>query len=112
MRKYAVSIEAERWAPGEWNPQDGNTDVWVRFDDGTEWVATFFTYQNILTLARKNQQTGECLHGRYFWAIDMVLVDEVSRARIEEVVAHLVESGELRDIFRKCLPNKDGPRGT
>jgi hypothetical protein len=110
MRGYAVSIEAEHWAAGEWNPLDDNTDVWVRFADGTEWVATFFTYQNVLTLKAKNQQTGECLDGRYFWAIDMVLVDEVSRERIEQVVAHLVESGKLKDIFRRCLPQDDEPR--
>jgi hypothetical protein len=103
-------IKAERWAPGAWNPRDSNTDVRIRFDDGTEWVATFFTYQNILTLTQKNQQTGACLRGRYFWAFDMVLVDEVRRARIEEIVAHLVESGELRDVFRKCLPEKDEHR--
>ena len=67
------------WAPGEWKPLDDNTDVTVTFADGTPWFASFFTYANIATLTKKNKQTGECLHGRYFWAADMILVDEVSR---------------------------------
>ena len=94
MRNYKISLEAERWAPGQWNIKDGNTDVFVRFDNGDEWVATFFTYANIASLSAKNQTTGECLAGRYFWAINMFLIDEISRERIEEVVRHLWEENE------------------
>lgn len=99
MRNYKISLEAEQWALGEWNIEDGNTDVFVRFDDGAEWVATFFTYSNIASLAQKNRATGECLDGKYFWATDMFLVDQISRERIQEVVAHLVEDGEFTSIF-------------
>ena len=80
----SIEIEAENWQPGEWNPEDDNTDVWVTLSDNTQWVATFFTYKNITTLAKKNQQTGEWLSGKYLWASDMILVDKVSRASIEE----------------------------
>ncbi len=68
-----------------------------------KWVATIFTYKNITTLAKKNQQTGECLSGKYLWASDMILVDKVSRASIEEVVRHLVEEEpwEFMEMFRR-----------
>ena len=99
MRDYAIEIEAELWAAGECNPHDDNADVEVRFSDGSLWIATFFTYQNIGTLREKNRQTGECLSGRYFWAVDMILVDEVSRERIEQVVDHLIHSGEFKSVF-------------
>lgn len=101
MRNYKISLEAERWAPGEWNIKDGNTDVFIQFDDGDEWVATFFTYANIMSLVAKNQKTGECCAGRYFWSADMFLIDEISRERIEEVVRHLLEEDEanLASIF-------------
>lgn len=94
MRNYKISLESEHWASGEWNIEDGNTNVFVRFDDGDEWVATFFTYANITSLAEKNQRTGECLAGGYFWASDMFLIDEISRERIEKVVRHLLEDDE------------------
>lgn len=99
----SIRIESENWQPGEWNPDDDNTDVWVTLSDNTRWVATFFTYKNITTLAKKNQQTGECLSGKYFWASDMILVDNINRASIEEVVMHLVEKEPLgfMEMFRK-----------
>ncbi|WP_379136709.1 hypothetical protein [Paenibacillus sp. sgz500958] len=83
---YTIWIEAEQWAEGEWNIHDDNTDAIVTFEDGSRWVASFFTYKNIQTLARKNHQTGEFLGGKYFWGSDMIFVDECSRSRIEEVV--------------------------
>lgn len=100
MQDYTVWIEAEHWAPGQWTPADDNTDATVTLADGTRWFATFLTYANIATLTAKNRRTGECLSGRYFWARDMILVDEVSRERIEAVVAHLIATGEFASVFR------------
>jgi hypothetical protein len=102
MRKYSIWIEAEAWADGEWNLLDDNTDAIVTFDDGARWVATFYTYQNILSLAEKNKQTGELLSGKYFWASDMILLDEVSRERIEEVVKDLIEEQKFEAVFDQC----------
>ena len=92
-------IEAEAWPPDGWNADDDNTDVVVTFSDGTRWGATFFTYANILTLAKKNQQTGEELSGAMFWCADMVLVDRLSRPHIEVVVRELLRTGELTQAF-------------
>ncbi|MBY3623813.1 hypothetical protein HGO21_30315 [Acinetobacter sp. CUI P1] len=99
---YSIWIEAEHWAEGEWNTHDDNTDAIVSFEDGSRWIASFFTYKNITTLAEKNQRSGECLHGKYYWGSDMVLVDECSRIRIEEVIGHLLLKGEFELIFCKC----------
>jgi hypothetical protein len=101
VRGYTVWIEAELWAPGTWNPPDDNTDVTVTFADGTRWFATFFSYANIATLTEKNRRTGESLSGRYFSAAAMVLIDEVSRERIEEVVAEMIGTGEFAAIFQR-----------
>lgn len=103
-RGYTLWIEAEEWAPGEWTPADDNTDVIVTFDDVSRWVATFFSFANIQTLAEKNRRTGECLAGAYFWASDMILIDEVSRPRIEEVVQHLIQEGESEAVFTRLPP--------
>jgi len=97
---YNLWIEAGQWAPGQWKPADCNSDVIVSFEQGTKWVATFFTYQNVSSLAKKNQSTGECLNGKYFWATDMILVDELTRERIEEVVSDLIANGEFERVFR------------
>ncbi|GGB67662.1 hypothetical protein GCM10007424_04530 [Flavobacterium suaedae] len=46
-----------------------NTDVIVTFDNDKKYIATFFTYQNIQHLRLKNQKTGECDSGYYFWLL-------------------------------------------
>lgn len=99
---YSIWIEAEHWAEGEWNIQDDSTDAIVTFEDSSRWVASFFTYKNIQMLAERNQKTGECLQGKYFWGSDMVLVDECSRNRIEEVIEHLIKQSDFELIFSKC----------
>jgi hypothetical protein len=104
LRGYTLWIEAEAWAPGEWTPADDNTDVIVTFDDASRWAATFLSYANIQTLTKKNRRTGECLAGAYLWASDMMLIDEVSRPRIEEVVRHLLQEGEFEAVFTRLPP--------
>jgi hypothetical protein len=101
-QKYSIWIEAEEWAPGEWTPSDDNSDVIVTFENGERWVATFYSYQNILSLREKNLRTGECLGGRYFCATDMILVDKVSRELIEEVIAEILEQKEFATYFAHC----------
>lgn len=98
---YSIWIEAEECAEGQWNFLNDNTDVIVTFNDETRWIASFFTYRNINTLVEKNKKTGEYLNGKYFGASDMVLVDEVSRERIEEVVQRLINKDELKFIFNQ-----------
>ena len=100
LGQFSVWIEAESWEPGSWVPNDANSDVVVTWEDGRRWVATFFSYNHIQTLVAKNRATGECLAGTYFWASDMILVDEISRQRIEEVIHDLIASDEFEQVFR------------
>jgi hypothetical protein len=67
-----------------------------------------FSYRTIQTLREKNQKTGECLAGVYFWASDMVLIDRVSRQRIVEVIAHHIQANEFEAIFTQ-LPDEAEP---
>ncbi len=101
---YTLWIEGEAAAPGSENPATTNADALLTFADGTRWWATFFTYANITALSEKNRQTGENLSGKYFWAPHMILIDDVSRQRIEEVVAHLIETCEYHEIFEQLAP--------
>jgi hypothetical protein len=98
-QSYTIWIEAEAWAPGAWTPEDDNTDVIVTWKDGRRWGASFFSYKHIQTLTEKNKQTGECFSGAYFWASNILLIDRVSRQRIEEVINHLIKEDEFEVIF-------------
>lgn len=95
-----IWIEAEEWS-SDYDIFDENTDVIVKFEDETKWVASFFTYKNILSLKIKNEATGECLNGKYFWASDMLLIEEISRKTITKVVTQLLTNGEFWRVFKK-----------
>ncbi len=97
-----VWIEAENWAPGEWTPDNNSTDVIVTFKDGSSRIATFISYTYVNTLTERYRQSGENISGAYLWIRDMILIDEVSRPRIEEVINDLFKAGDFELVFRLC----------
>lgn len=99
--KRQVWIEAEIWPTGSWDCNDENTDVVVVFSDRSKWIASFFTYKNIETLRQKNIQTGECMSGSYFWSSDMVLIDVISRERIEQLIDQLIKHDHFQSVFNR-----------
>lgn len=99
--KYSVWLEAEEWAPGQWTPDDENSDVTVMFENGESWVATFISYRNVRSLTDMNRDTGDCLGGKYLAVTDMILVDVITRERIEEVVADLIREDALGAHFTR-----------
>ena len=98
-----VWIESEEKGPiiGGNALEDDNSDVIVTFADSSRYIATFFTYVNIDSLRRKNERTGECLNGKYFWATDMILIDKINRESILSVIDFIIETGEFYNVFRQ-----------
>ena len=86
---------------------DGNEDIFVKFSNGDEYVATFFTYKNIETLRQKNRKTGEELSGKYFWASDMILIDNLSLETIKEVIDDLLKNDDFIFVFNKIKPDNE-----
>ena len=74
---------------------DDNVDVLIDLEDGRLFSATFFTIKNLLTLMKAYRDTGECAGGAYVWAKDMIVVESISKEAIRQVVADLIESGEI-----------------
>ena len=93
------------------NPEDDNVDVFIYFDNGEEYYASFFTLQNIINLIKKNEHTGECINGMYFWSSDMIIVKELKLEDIEKVVNDLLREGSFYVAFqpsnRKAKARKD-----
>jgi len=96
-------IESEEKGPiiGGTLETNDNSDVIVTLHNGNRYVATFFTYENIEHLRRKNQKTGECLNGRYFWASDMIIVERINRREVKEIIEHLLAENEFEQTFDK-----------
>lgn len=81
------------------DPHRDNVDVVVRFEDGRRYTATFFTLENVRSLMKSYEQSGECASGLYFFASDMILIKKLNEESIRRSVADLIEKGELEDAF-------------
>ena len=91
----SIWFECDSWSE-PYDPNDCNTDVIFTLSDETKWMATFFTYTNILSLQKKNNATGECLNGLYFCATDMILIEKVDKESIGRVLEDLLISEEYK----------------
>jgi hypothetical protein len=80
---------------------NGNTDVIVLLADGHKYTASFFTYAFIDKLRNINKLSGEFLGGKYFWGMNMVLVEECSPEIVNAVVNDIIDEGEFNEVFRK-----------
>ena len=101
----SIWLEFENWeTPHDEN--DCNSDVGFQLSDGTEWIASFFTYQNIMSLHRKNKETGECLGGLYFCATDMILIEKMDRESILKVIEQMIINNEIEVYCQKINSKK------
>jgi hypothetical protein len=81
------------------NFHDDNVDAVIRFSEGDVWTVTFFTIQNIKSIVNRYQSSGECLSGKFFWARDLVIVEDLRPETIEATVLELIRSGEYVEAF-------------
>ncbi|HZG16485.1 MAG TPA: hypothetical protein VE710_15955 [Candidatus Bathyarchaeia archaeon] len=86
----------------EFDLTDEHTDVIVTFSNRSKWVASFYTYKNIETIRKQRQKSGENLSGGYFWTTDLILIDEVSRKRIEAVIEDLIKEDGFKYVFARA----------
>lgn len=95
----SIWFEFEEWEE-MYDEMDENTDVHFELTDGTKWCATFFTYQNLLSISKKNQETGECLSGEYFYAHKPIFISKITRECILRVIENIIrEEVDLEVIF-------------
>lgn len=91
MEIREIWFEFEAWAEG-YDENDAISDVHFELNDGTKWCATFLTYQALLSLAKKNQATGECLCGRYFYADKPIFISKLNKELIISVLHDIIQT--------------------
>ncbi len=97
------------------DPVNANVDVHVTFPNGESFSAVFFTPQNIETLMKGYEETGECANGLYFWTSDMLIVQKLTEQTICEIIENLLAEGEFASVFSKnkeseIISPKDGDK--
>lgn len=101
IKNIWIGTEEKGTIQGGKTELNDNSDVIVTFENGDKYVATFFTYENIEWLRQKNQKSGECLNGKYFFATDLILIDKLNREEILKVINHLISQDEFFTAFDK-----------
>lgn len=101
MKIQNLWFEFEAWANG-YDETDENADVHFELEDGSKWCASFFTYQNLLSLAKKNQQTGENLSGQYFYADKPIFIAKMEKELIVSILNDIIQhEPDLSSVFTK-----------
>jgi hypothetical protein len=103
-----IWISADHWGTGQWTPDDDIVDVFVELSDQTRWVATVCAYRHVETLRERWRQSGECLGGSYFWAANLILAADTTRASIEALVSDLLLNGEFEHALAPVAREKQG----
>lgn len=80
-----------------------NADVFVTLKDGSRWTATVFTVAEVERLMKLWAGTDEALGGRYFWVSDGLIVRDPGIDNMTAVIAGLIGSGELSEIFQRVI---------
>lgn len=92
MRAVAVNVLSHG---REINPQDDNVDVEITLDDGGIYSATFFTLKNLKAIIDSHKISGESAGGAYIWAVDMIVVEELTEEVIFKSIEDLIQKGNI-----------------
>ncbi|MEL6372721.1 MAG: hypothetical protein AAFR04_01985 [Pseudomonadota bacterium] len=88
--------------------RDGASEVIVTMHSGAAWIATFITYAHVMTLRRDHARNGAFLGGLYLQSADMVLIEDLSRDAITDVILDLIKMGRFEEAF--CPIERDDAR--
>lgn len=98
---FSLRFEWERWEPGQYDPDDCNSDVFVHFEDGREFVGTFFTLANVASLLERWARSGEHAGGAYFWSANAVVVRRLDEEHIRVALQDMLRSGSLERALKR-----------
>ena len=97
-QNYGIHVLDEHYS-GPLDLNDDNVDVVVELNTGERYVATFFTLDNIRSLMERYRETGECSSGKYFWASDTIIVENLTEEVIRQTVESLMSTDEFEQAF-------------
>ena len=101
MKIKKIWFEFEEWQNG-YSELDENSDVHFELDDGSKWCAEFFTFQNLISISNKNQNTGEYLGGQYFYSDKPIFISKMNKEVIISVLNDIIcNESDLSAVFTK-----------
>jgi hypothetical protein len=100
-----ISVNEIRLLQNPASIENDNIDVIIGLSNGEFYNVSFFTLKNIQSIMFSYEETGECASGKYFWAKNMLIVQDLSEETIREAIVSIVESGEYENCFGEPVQN-------
>lgn len=80
---------------------DLNTDVIVRFENGDEYVATFYSYRSLEQMMEEIKSSKAFVSGRYYKILNMVVVRDFNGGDLLPVIDAMLAEGDFQLVFKK-----------
>ena len=88
----------------EFDAANENLDANITLETGERYGASFFTLNNIQSIMERHRNsTNECLGGKYFCSVDMIILDELSLDRIVDTVTDLIKNDQLASFCQRFV---------
>ena len=100
-----IWCEFEEWRDS-YDENDENSNVIFKLSDNSYWSGTFYTYQNLFTLSKRNLVSGELLFGKYFYSDKPIFVDKLNKETVISVINDILRKGETEYAFDRIDENK------
>lgn len=95
-----ITITAERKGAGH-QFRTLHSDVFVQFDNGDEYLATFFSTEAIKGMIEKERKTKKYASGRYYKLLNAVMVSDLNNGDLFSIIEQMVAEGDFQLAFRK-----------
>jgi hypothetical protein len=96
-----ISLTAESLDNRFLDYENLNTDVIVRFDNGDEYIATFFSFKNLQGMIEEHKQSKEYFSEEYYRLVNAVLVNDFNNNKLLSVIEHMMAEGDFQLVFKK-----------
>ena len=94
---FDLWLEFEHWTPQEGDdPEDDFFNMLITMPGGEKYALNVWTYKFLERARRADEESGECLGGKYQVAPDL-FVERLDRALMTEVVKDLLADGGLKE---------------
>ena len=99
-----VASKNERSVAKVWTirePDDGDVDLYVQLDDGSEWVSTFVTPER----ARQHfidSQAEDYPFSEYFSDPFVVIVSRIDAGLLADIAGQILLHGNFHKFFTRC----------
>jgi hypothetical protein len=73
----------------------------VNFENGDQYVATFFTHKNLKKVIEADLHAFDFTSGQYYRILNMVLLENFNNGNLLPVIECMIAEGDFQLVFKK-----------